>query len=236
MRNFRFYLLLALVALTGNVSAQNASTVSQRQVFGVDTEGWNTAWVEYNMGTFKVDVKGADDQSFTGFSLGYSHAFSLSLTTPLFVEVGLGGQYSSYEKEWYEDEEYYDGSGTFRSRRSNGLDLWSIKAPINFLYRYDIPNSLVSLMPFVGVNLRFNVSGKQENYIGYKTLEADVFDDKEMGGSDNTFNRIQLGWHVGMKANFLKHIMVGLSYGTDITEISKKTKINALTITAGYIF
>ena len=39
-----------------------------------------------------------------------------------------------------------------------------------------------------------------------------------------------------MKANFLKHIMVGLSYGTDITEIAKKTKINALTITAGYIF
>ena len=138
-----------------------------------------------------------------------------------------------------EEDEYEDSTGnleTFMSRRSNKFNMWSLKAPINFLYRYDIPNSPVSLLPFVGVNLRYNISGKQEDYNGYKSSEKDVFDDKEMGGSDYTYNRFQFGWHVGMKAIFLKHIMVGLSYGTDFTEIAKKIKINTLTITAGYTF
>lgn len=221
-------MLVSLLTMVTNVFAQSE----------IGINNWNTVWAEWNPSTFSVDQKDADNQSFTGLSLGYSHAFSLSLTTPLFVEVGLGGQYSHYENEWYEEEilDWGDGPFSHMSRRDNILDMWSLKAPINFLYRFDIPNSPVSLLPFVGVNLRYNISGEMEDYNGYSSQERDVFDSEEMGGSNNTYNRFQLGWHIGMKANFLKHIMVGLSYGTDFTEIAKKTKINTLTITAGYTF
>lgn len=239
MKKVLFIMMASLLTIVTNMFAQTTSSTTSIAASEVYTNGWNSIWGEWNPSTFVVDEKGSDNQSFTGFSLGFSHAVSLSRTSPLFMEVGLGGQYSFYEKEWYVEDSYespYEGTVTFMSRRSRKLNMWSIKAPISLLYRYDIPNSVVSLMPYAGIDLRFNISGTQENYIGYKTLEYDVFDDGEMGGSDNTYNRFQLGWHIGVKANFLKHVMAGLSYGADFNEIAKKTKINTITIAVGYIF
>ena len=57
-----------------------------------------------------------------------------------------------------------------------------------------------------------------------------------MGSSKNTWNHIQLGWKVGVKARFAKHILAGLSYGNDLSEIAQKTKIATTTISVGYAF
>jgi hypothetical protein len=67
----------------------------------VNTNGWNSIWGEWNPSTFVVDEKGSENQSFTGFSLGFSHAVSLSRTSPLFMEVGLGGQYLPYRLSFF---------------------------------------------------------------------------------------------------------------------------------------
>ena len=166
MKKVLFIMMASLLTIVTNMFAQTTSSTTSIAASEVYTNGWNSIWGEWNPSTFVVDEKGSDNQSFTGFSLGFSHSVSLSRTSPLFMEVGLGGQYSFYEKEWYEEESYespYEGTVTFMSRRSRKLNMWSIKAPISLLYRYDIPNSVVSLMPYAGIDLRFNISGTQEN-------------------------------------------------------------------------
>lgn len=50
-------------------------------------DGWNTIYLQWNPSTFVPD-KG-DSESFTGLSVGYNKAFSISQNIPLFFEVGL---------------------------------------------------------------------------------------------------------------------------------------------------
>ena len=90
--------------------------------------------------------------------------------------------------------------------------------------------------------------------IGYtkKDLEGDwvsVFDSAEdaMDGDDNTWNRFQMGWHVGVGFQY-KPIYLGVQYGTDFIPAyshkytydgeSETYKINTgnLKVTLGYVF
>lgn len=236
-------ILLFLVAMGVQVYAQNnSSSITANAI----TSGWNTVWVEWSPSTFKVDVKDADNQSFTGLSAGFSRAFNIAPSNPVYVEAGIGIQYSFFKDEFQderpnivEDEYNYWTSRYYTAHRS--LDMWSVKIPVSLLYKFDIPNSSVSIMPLVGFNLRFNISAKQKapgekDYVFREGLETDLFDSKDMGDSSATWNRFQLGWHIGVKAHFFNHIMAGVSYGNDLTEIAKKTNISAVTISMGYVF
>ena len=231
-------MMVGLMTLAATASAQSGKASS-------DLGGWNSVWVEWNPGTFKVDVKDADNQSFNGFSAGYSHAFRIMSSTPVYAEVGLGVQYSHYEEKYQEEREgYYIGDewiDNYWVETYESLDMWAVKIPINMLYKYDVPNSPVSLIPFVGVNLRYNVSANIHDNRGDRygkpgMTEYDPFDEKDMGSSKNTWKHFQLGWNIGVKASFGKHIMAGLSYGNDLSEIAKKTKISTTTVSVGYVF
>lgn len=233
-------LISLIVALTGIQGY--AQSVLSGSTSNSDMNGWSCAWVEWSPSTFKVDQKGADDQSFTGLSAGYSKAFSVTPTNPVFIEVGIGLQYSFYEDNFMVEEMTYDGDTYSRSAKRS-LDLWSFKVPVNLLYKYDMPNSSVSIMPFAGINLRYNFIGTMhDNSIyerdanGFLIYERNLFDSGEMGGSNATWNRFQLGWNIGVKAHFAKHIMAGLTYGNDLSEIAKKTKISTTAISVGYVF
>lgn len=57
---------------------------------------------------------------------------------------------------------------------------------------------------------------------------------KDMGGTDATWNRFQIGWQIGLNARFNSKFLLGLSYGTDFSEIHKKGKIKTTSITIGY--
>lgn len=232
MKTARILMVVSLLVLATSASAQLSSNPSSTS----DTDGWNSVWVEWNPSTFKVDVKDADNQSFTGISAGYSQSFNVVPLKPVFMEFGIGVQYSFYEEKWKEQEYYEYEDEYYWSTRKQSLDLWSVKIPVNLTYKYNMPNGIVSLLPFVGANVRFNLIGKRHDYIGYKTLEKNVFDKDDMDGSKNTYNRFQLGWNIGVKAIFGKHIMAGLSYGNDFSEIAKKTTISTTTISLGYAF
>lgn len=76
-----------------------------------------------------------------------------------------------------------------------------------------------------------------------------VFDDSEdaMGDKDATWNRFQMGWHVGVGFQY-KPIYLGVQYGTDFIPAyshkytydgeSETAKINTgnLKVTLGYVF
>ena len=57
-------------------------------------KGWNTFWVEFNPTMIKHDEKGVDDESATGFAVGYSTALSIAPSMPVFLELGIGLQYT----------------------------------------------------------------------------------------------------------------------------------------------
>ena len=221
MKNFRLTAVIVLLTICATSFAQFTNSTSSSSTSS-DTEEWSTFWVEWNPSTFSPD-KG-DDQSFTGLSLGYSKAFSIAQNTPLFIEGGLGLQYSFYSEDM---EGYYDDY-------TMKLSMFSIKVPVNLVYKFNIPNSNIALCPFAGVNLRFNVSGKLKNeYEDDDDEDFNVFDDDDM---DDTWKRFQIGWQIGAKVMFNKSFTLGVSYGTDFSEICKKTKIKTTSVALGLCF
>lgn len=258
MKKIKFFAVAAFLAVATSASAQfsNSGTKSS-STSGISTDGWSSVWVEWNPSTMKIDRDNVDNESFTGFSLGYSQAFGITAGTPLFLEVGLGIQYSFKTRDMAEELDLDDDDLEYVDPKAK-FNLLSAKIPVNLMYAFQIPNSSVTLMPFAGVNLRYNISGKQKmewNFddeiidymedeygrdwredLGFEEEDINLFDKKDMGGEKNTWKRFQLGWHIGAKARISDKYLIGLSYGTDFSELSKKTKIATTSITLGYIF
>lgn len=234
MKSIKLLAATAMLAVCTSASAQfsNANGSSSQTV--QSNEGWSTLWLQYNPTNVSVDVKGVDDKSASAISLGYSRAFGVSKSIPLFVEAGAGLQYT------WTDEGSEDNLDV-------NTKLLSIKIPVDLMYKFQIPNSSVAIMPYAGLNLRFNVWGEQkweyisdDDYSDYydsddEKTTFDLFDKKDMG-KDEVWNRFQIGWRAGVKARFGKSFMIGAGYGSDFSELYKKAKIGEWTLQLGYTF
>lgn len=233
MKTMKFYLAACLLAMTTAASAQfansNASSSKSTNSSSANTDGWQRVFVSYNPSKIVYDVKDADDLSVTGFSFGYTKGFSISNSIPLFVETGINGLYGFHKDEEGDDEESYEVKST----------LFSLNIPVNLAYKFSIPNSNITIVPFLGINLKGNIIGKEKLTYSYdgesEEEEYNFFDKDDMGSDDATWKRFQIGWQIGVGANF-NQLYVGLSYGKDITELCKKTKIATTSITLGYNF
>ena len=224
----KFFLTAALVAMSLSASAQftdNSASTSSASSVG-NASGWGYFYVEYNPLTIKVDEKGSDDESLSAFSLGYNQAFPVSQGAPLFIETGLGLMYAT--KSDFDDIDDLDFS------------MFSAKIPVNLMYAFQLPNSDISIIPFGGITLRGNISGKFTYKGGKKDKEYDVFDKKDMDDmgmlDGKAWNRLQVGWQIGLKARLGSYFLVGVSYGNDMSEIAKKTTISTTSLTVGYTF
>ena len=215
MKCIKTFAVTVLLTVSASAFAQFTNSGSGSSASMSDQKGWSTFYVEWNPSSFRPSH--GDGESFTGFSVGYNHATSISSTIPLFVETGVGVQYSY----WSSDDDM-------------DMSLLSAKVPIQLLYAWQLPNSSVTLIPHAGLNLRFNILGKAS----YEDWEEDInlFDKDDMGSSDATWKRFQIGWQIGVKARFNKGFMIGVSYGTDFSEICKKVKIGTTSITLGCTF
>ncbi len=254
MKKIKLFVAAAMLAVSATASAQFTNAAKSGSASAVNTDGWGTFYLQWNPSSINVDVKNADDQSFTGFSVGYNHAFNIVKTTPLFLEVGAGLQYSFYTVD--NDNE---------NAPEVKVNFFSAKVPVSLMYKFDIPNSNVSLVPFAGVDFRFNISGKQktesddegydDDYDDYRSgygdydyddddyptggsdkKDLDLFDKKDMGSKDATWKRFQVGWHIGLNAHLGSNFLLGVSYGSDFSELLKKSKISTTSITLGYRF
>lgn len=249
MSKMKLLVATVLMAACTSASAQFANSKGSVGASTTDTNGWNTVWVQYNPGSWNIDVKDADDISFNSFSLGYSRAFSVTNSLPLFVEAGAGLQY------YWNSEDVTDGDVT----QTTKTHMLSVKIPVDLLYRFQLSNSSIAIMPYAGLNLRYNMSGKaktsfsesfdEDDFYNAPALayndsdpdfdeddeyEQDLFDKNEMDG--NPWKHFQIGWHVGVKAQFGKNFMAGVGYGSDFSELAKKLKSGEWTIQLGYTF
>ncbi|MBQ9163558.1 MAG: outer membrane beta-barrel protein [Bacteroidaceae bacterium] len=234
MKKMKFVALVALMTLAASASAQTAKKT-------VTPATWQTVWFQYNPSSTKSDYDYYNNLKFTGLSLGYSKAFHVSQKLPLYVEGGIGVQYS-YDKNTISAK----ADETTTEYLTNKYRMLSAKVPVQLLYKWDVPYSKFSLLPYFGLNFRFNILAKQKKedimmkangeIVDQKKATIDCFDSGDMGKSDYTWNRFQVGWELGVKATYDSKYMIGFSYGTDFNEIGKNTSIHTTTLQLGYMF
>ncbi len=220
MKNLKSLLTAVLAFGCLSVSAQFTNSgggVSSN----ANSEGWSSVYFQYNPSTLVIDYSGAKDRSFTGLMLGYSKAFSISSSLPLYVEAGGALEYSFYSDEVGGVDEK--------------VNVLAIKVPVNLVYNYEIPNSSVALAPYLGVSLRGIILAKDKEEWNGGDKTYDLFD-KDDVGKDGQWKRIQFGAQLGCNVKFNNKFFLGLGYGTDFTEICKKEKMHEFIISAGLIF
>lgn len=245
MKLAKVVMLGAMLSVAGVASAQfsNTSSSSRNVVANSDAcASYNRISLSYeNTGLtankqFGDFIEDEDHISMNGFGVQYLHGFSLSRKLPMFIEVGgkLSMVFGSNDGEEVEiDDEYM--------KLQLKTQLMSLSVPVNYSYKFAI-NDKFAISPYVGLNFKLHLLGRMKNHIDasidiedyiedYEENWVNIFSDDDedgMGDSDYTFNRFQMGWHVGVGFQISK-LYLGVQYGTDFIPAYsyKKAKVNS---------
>ncbi len=98
MKKFLMLAFMAVIMVQANAQiVSSRSSMVTRHVTNEpkSNDGWKTLGVEYLPGSFSYD---GVSESFTGWAINYTRANSVTQSAPLFLEYGLGVQYS-YKSE-----------------------------------------------------------------------------------------------------------------------------------------
>ena len=167
----------------------------------------------------------------SAFVVGWSQMVPVSSYSPILLEYGADVRYSRHRRD--------ESESTPANRNLTALDV-----PISLMYSIPLGTS-VSLMPYVGIDLCFNLWGR---YNPNDSKSVSCFSDKMVDEYGKEYNRFVLGGHAGVKLA-AGPVIIGLTYQTDITRLSKETVIKdgkikterikynyAPLVTVGYIF
>lgn len=220
---------------TSNIHQQNEQTVytaakpeesvKEKKSVSDEYEDYQYILIEYNPGVFAPTS--GESQSFNAFSLGIRGYVPIIKNSSLYAFIDVMRlQYSFYsEKEGAIETSFKMLSGN-----------WSL----GLAYGISIPNSKVLITPKAGLDLSMHVYGqiKTETKIGGKTETSKInpFSERDMGGSEATWNWVNVGGHVGLDKHFSKQFMLGFSYRWNFTEIHKNTHMNQANITLGICY
>lgn len=265
MKTIKAIMLAGALAMTATASAQFANTGNSNATSSnstgyaagtiKDTNPYDRVSVSFM--SEKISPDKDDDTSLSGFSVDYIHGFSLSKTIPLFIETGVGLQAGFHSNDLDKKEFNIVASDYGAEEQTDKITLMSIAVPVNLAYKFNI-NPDLSLQPYLGLNVKFNIIGKKKSTFGFKNKEAEeefedycknpdeedkqnvifdknMFDKKDTGDKNATWKRFQLGWHIGVGMNY-KALYLGLSYGTDFTSLCKKTNTSTFKVGVGINF
>ena len=267
----KLFVSVCLLATSIMASAQFAtgdagnSFRTSTKTFGEVSEH-NSFFVQYNLlgvGDFAdlLDDWDAESEKLNGISLGYNHAFALTQSIPLFVEVGAGMTYAW--ATFFEEEDTYDcyycGDECSETEKDMSQHLM-VNIPVNVMYKFQIPNSSIVLEPYVGLNVKAHILGQSkykytyeaccddseeecEDYAEYledeDLLVTNYFDKKDMGGKKYVASRLNIGWQIGANVDF-GSAFVGISYGSDFGKYMERGSddwtFSATNITVGFRF
>lgn len=221
-----------------------------------DTDDYSRIYLSYTPLNFQTDVSGAEDFKMTGISLGFTKGINLAQNLPLFIEVGGNITYA------FATQDYADRNLKTDDGIEYKYSTLHLKVPVSLAYRFSFKQKKAfSVTPYLGLNLRCNIFGQNKftfsdfeksSYSRKYDTEAefwkennpeesgvrektDLFDKTEMGGKDAKWKRLQVGWQIGVAIDY-KKLHIGISYGSDFSEIFKKTKIHTTNIMLGVNF
>lgn len=229
MKNLKFYILTAFVALTTAAFAQ---------------KDYNTIFVSYSSTFYNFTEEiamGADEESVfnntDGTTISYLHAFNVTKKLPLYVETGL---------EW--NMEFWSHSQSILSLYKINTDITTMRlnVPLNVVYKFQIGD--FAIKPYTGLYLKFNLMGEAnmsirdidgkdvlEQIPGYSKEDAHInFYDKEKMG-DEVWNVFQAGWQIGAKFDY-RNITIGAGYALDFVKVTPHANTSNFHVGIGYVF
>jgi len=252
MKTIKFFVLTGALLASVSASAQFANTSNKTQsntqasTVGAykDVNPYDRISVSFL--SEKISPDKGDDTSMSGASINYIHGFSVSKTLPLFIETGI-----DFSAGFHTEDMDKDALSFGANEGSVKTSLMSLAIPANLAYKFNV-NPEFSIQPFVGLNFKFNLIGKQktsyefddpddekdyEEMLEENDIKADknMFDKKDTGDKNLTWNRFQMGWHIGAGINY-KSLWIGLSYGTDFTALCKKVNTSTFKVGVGVNF
>lgn len=204
----KFFILSVIgMAFGGVMNAQRAGEYDLgRQEASITP--YNIFGISYNNTSFSNNWGDKEDNfSTNGFGIDYIHGFKLSNQYPMFIETGLNLNYNFGTV--YEDLDD-DGDGDYSKMNNLNFQL-----PVNYVYRFDITDDF-AIAPYFGFNFKLHLLSNEKYgviYDGEKEEETySLFSKDDMG--DETWNRFQMGWHIGSRFQYSR-ISLSLQYGTD---------------------
>lgn len=250
MKTIKFAAVAILMVMATSVFAQS---------------GHNSFYVQYNsfgVGEFAdvLDDMDAENEKLNGIGVGFNKAFSVTSSIPLFIEVGAGLNYAwakIYDEE--EKDDCYICEDEYAVTYKTSSQHLMVNVPVNLMYKFQIPNSSITLEPYVGLNLKGHILGRMKSKYTYEAccdevedafeeiledmdeddLVSNYFDKDDMGGKKYVATRLNIGWQIGANADFGK-AFVGISYGSDFNKFLKsgkdEWKYSALNVSLGLRF
>lgn len=224
----RITILGAMTLMAFTAFAQRTNDVETSSISNNHLSNYNLIGVSYDnthLGGKNYGYSDEESLSLNGLGLEYIHGFGLSRSLPMYFETGLKWDmgFGAWEPNDYE---------------KNSYKMMRVNVPVSYAWRFNFGNDF-TLTPYAGLDFRFNVLAKSKF-----EMEGNEYDwinlfDKEKVGENNTWNRFQFGWHVGVRAEY-SHVFLGFSYGTDFIKAYsyKKSQVSTgnLTVTLGYRF
>lgn len=250
MKSLKTLAAMAIIALAApTVSAQFSNSGASgnrpgasRTMSAFQPGDYNRFQISYDNTTFTGHkayddyfIDGNSTLGTNGLGVSFIHGFNISKTLPMYIETGLKFT-ALFNKSTSSDDENIVGLEFYQKYQYMHLSL-----PVNFSYKFNI-NDNFTINPYIGLNFKVNVLGRfiseynydgdnsyVEDYVNEYNKEAEwinVFSDDDetgMGGKDYTWNRFQLGWHIGVGVD-IKKFYVGVQYGTDFIPANKYKK------------
>ena len=193
---------------------------------------FSTLGLSYHpMSLIAVEGDDKDILTFNGFGITWTNANAISTTIPLYIEYGVGAQYS------YRHDQEKKNAYNYEAK----YHLLSVKVPVEFLYRIQIPGSKVCFAPFAGLDAVVYALGR-----GTETVSDSKYDSLNgtstfdlFSNNDPKLNRFNLDWHAGGKLMF-GHFFVAAAYEGPILGFYHKDNVKAYSsqanISVGLVF
>lgn len=226
----KFLLLGAIAMVAFSVSAQRDNENNSSRIDREQLSSYNLIGVSYDnthLGGKDYGYSDEESLSLNGFGLEYTHGFGLSRTLPMYLEIGL--KWNMGFGAWEPDDYDYE---------KNSYQMMRFNVPVSYAWRFAIGENF-SVTPYAGIDFRFNAMGRTKFELDdYEEDEwVNLFDKDDMYG--DTWNRFQMGWHVGVRAEY-SHVFLGVNYGTDFIKAYSKHKSHVstgnLNVSLGYRF
>lgn len=185
--------------------------------WGMSEMRFSTLHASYNLMPEAID--GGSLTYWNGASVGVSRAFRAGFVFPLYLELGLEGQYYA--------------TGKLKSLVCDKGNLFAVKLPLNIIYKINLGRSGIAVLPYAGFDAAVNISGRATTK-GSNSY-YDLLDRKNDVGI--SYRRAMLGAHLGARVAF-DSFYVGAQYETYLTDFGRvpDTRLNQTDITVGFMF
>lgn len=151
-----------------------------------------------------------------GFAVEYNYGIRPIKSVDLYIEAGIRATYT-FAKDVFvvfvEDDMEMDGSFRY----------FSISMPLNFKYKFNIPNSDFNICPYVGLYFKRNIVAKQKNSWCEIDFISGAFPSVEEDGTyivDDylKYQKNQFGWQVGLLLEYKNYNIAGY-YSRDFRSV-----------------